>query len=313
MTKIVVFGADGFIGQNLVRALAAVSDNQILAFDRFADYQAGGEHQFTALTNVEVVAGNFFNRDEVANVLDDTQYVFHLISSTTPATSNSDPFIDIDTNVRSTIELLQLCVEKKVKKVIFPSSGGTVYGDIDSQAIDEDTVPAPRSPYGIGKLTIEHYLRYFNFTSGLEYIIYRIANPYGPGQNIYGKQGVIPIFMHKFLTHEPLTIFGDGSMIRDYIYIDDLIRMIVGSYDKDNKYQVYNLGSGNGETVNQIVSAIESCTGSPAERTSLETPPTYIHKSVLSIERFVEEFGIQPSVTIEDGISRTWDYVKSLD
>lgn len=312
MTKIVVLGANGFIGQHLTKALAADDTNEIVAFDRFSEYQDGNEHPFTQLANVEVVAGNFFNRDEVAAVLDGTAYVFHFISSTNPATSNSDPFIDIDTNVRSTVELLQLCVDHQVKKVIFPSSGGTVYGDIDSVAINEQTVPAPRSPYGIGKLTIEHYLRYFKFTSGLDYIIYRVANPYGPGQNIFGKQGVIPIFMHKFLVHEPLTIYGDGSMVRDYIYIDDLIKMMVGSYKSDNKHPVYNLGSGTGESVNQIVDAIEKCTGSIADKTYLDTPPTYIHRSVLDIQQFVNEFGLQPEVSLEEGIARTWDYVKNI-
>lgn len=312
MTKIVVFGANGFIGQHLTRKLAEDTSTEIIAFDRFSEYQDGTDHPFTKYPNVSVVAGNFFNRDEVSAVVDGAAYVFHFISSTNPATSNSDPFIDIDTNVRSTVELLQLCVEHKVKKVIFPSSGGTVYGDIDSEAINEQTVPAPRSPYGIGKLTIEHYLRYFKFTSGLDYIIYRIANPYGPGQNIYGKQGVIPIFMHRFLTHEPLTIYGDGSMIRDYIYIDDLIKMIVGSFAQDNQQPVYNLGSGTGESVNQLVAAIEQCTADTAEKTYLETPPTYIHKSVLDIKQFVDEFGISPEIGLEEGIKRTWDYVKSI-
>jgi UDP-glucose 4-epimerase len=313
MSKIVIFGADGFIGKHLVNALAKTADNDIFAFDRFPDYQIKSEHAFEALNNVTVIPGNFFNRDEVSKVLIDTDYVFHLISTTNPASSNADPFIDVDTNVRASIELFQLCVEHGIKKVIFPSSGGTVYGDIVSDKIDERTAPAPRSPYGIGKLTIEHFLRYFKSTANLNYIVYRIANPYGPGQNIYGKQGVIPIFMHRFLTKEPLSIFGDGSMIRDYIYIDDMVNMMVGSFAKDNRYSEYNLGSGQGYSVNELIEAMEECAGFTIEKRTLVTPPTYVDKSVLNIDRFVDEFTLRPVVSLKDGIARTWKYVKELE
>ena len=204
MPRIVVFGADGFIGRHLTLALARQSADVVTAFDRFTEYRNGEGHVFSAHDNITVVPGDFFNRDEVQASLDKADYVFHLVSATTPASSANDPFIDIDTNLRATIELLEACVEAGVKRVIFPSSGGTVYGDQPATIIDEDALPQPRSPYGIIKLTIENYLRYFKYTHGLDYIVYRIANPYGPGQNIHGKQGVIPIFMYRALHDLPL-------------------------------------------------------------------------------------------------------------
>jgi UDP-glucose 4-epimerase len=313
MGKIVVFGADGFLGRHLVKKLTLVDPSrQIIAFDKFSSYQVGSGHVYEAFPNVHITPGDFFNRHDVQDSLVDCDYAFHLISTTNPATSIDDPFIDIDTNIRSSVELFELCVEANVKKMIFFSSGGTVYGNVDSSLISEQMVPRPQSPYGIGKLAIENYMRYFKNKHGLKYIVYRIANPYGPGQNIYGKQGVVPIFMHKFLNKEPVTVFGDGNMVRDYLYIDDLMNMVVDSYSKNNLYDEYNIGSGNGKTVNDLLKAIEDCTGISIEKSSRETPPTYVEKSVLDIKRFVDEFGLQPQISLEDGIRKTWDYVKEL-
>ena len=313
MGKIVVLGANGFIGRHLTLALAQSSLQPIVAFDRFSSYKAGTDHPFERYEHIEIVPGDFFNRSEVAEVIEGATYVFHLISSTNPATSNDDPFVDIDTNIRSSVELFQLCVEYKVKKIIFLSSGGTVYGDIDHDRIDETTLAQPHSPYGIGKLAIEHYLRYFKTVASLDYVIYRLANPYGPGQNILGKQGVIPIFMHHMLTKEPITIFGQGDMVRDYIYIDDLVNMILQTYTRLNQYDEYNLGSGQGITVKQIIEAIEDCAGFKAKKRHVEAPPTYTQKSVLDDSRFRQEFNLSATTSLEEGLKRTWDYVKTID
>jgi UDP-glucose 4-epimerase len=311
MSKLVIFGADGFIGRHLVGELAADKDNSITAFDRFGSYVIGSDHPFEELKNVKVAPGNFFNREDVTAAIAGADYVFHLISTTNPATSIHDPFIDIDTNLRGSVELFSLCAEAGVKRVIFLSSGGTVYGDINSESIDETTLPAPQSPYAIGKLAIEHYLRYFKSTHELDYIVFRVANPYGPGQNIMGKQGVVPIFMHKVLEKEPLTIFGDGEMVRDYFYINDLAKLIAGSYHQPHRHDTYNLGSGTGTTVNRLVEAIEKCAGYPVEKHSEPTPATYVHKSVLNIDRFVNEFQIKPTTSLEEGLKKTWEHVRS--
>lgn len=311
--KVTVMGADGFLGRHLVRSLASLDNIEIVAFGRFGSKRVGEPHIFDTLENVEIVSGDFLNRESVMSALRDTDTVFHLISTTTPAVSNNDPLVDIDTNVRGSIELLQSCVESGVKKVIYFSSGGSVYGNIDNTSITETDPLHPISPYAIGKVTVENYLRYFEFTHGLDYTIYRIANPYGPGQNIYGKQGVIPIFMHHFYKNQPLNVFGDGSMVRDYIYIDDLINMIVCSFDKPSQYKEFNLGSGEGHSINEVIGAIEACAGVSPKRNTLPIPTTYVQRSVLSIDRFVNEFGYKPKTTMHAGIERTWRYVKELE
>jgi UDP-glucose 4-epimerase len=311
MSKIVVLGGNGFIGKHLIRSLASQSDNEVVAFDRFSAYAIGGGQPFSEFANVEIVVGDFFNRSDLEMAIEGADYVFHLVSTTTPASSDDDPYIDIEI-IRGSVELFEICAEKSVKRVIFLSSGGTVYGDVDSGSIGEAMLPTPRSPYGIAKLTIEHYLRYFKFTSGLDYIVYRVANPFGPGQNIHGKQGVVPIFLNKVLRGKPVTIFGNGQMSRDFFYIDDLIKMLTASYSKPHEYDEYNLGGGVGTTVAQLVEIIEKCVGHKIEKSHIDPPPTYVDKSVLDISRFKSEFGLTPKTGIEEGIKRTWDYVKGL-
>lgn len=312
MSKITVLGANGFIGKNLVKSLAASNDDTIVAFDRFSSYQHEASHPFNQYGNVSILPGDFFSKTDVSNAVEGSDYVFHLISTTNPAIANDDPFMDVETNIKPSVELFQACTEHNVKKLVFLSSGGTVYGDVDSDSIGETTLAEPRSPYGISKLTIEHYLRYFKYVNGLDYVVYRVANPYGTGQNIHGKQGVIPIFMNHIIEDQPITIYGDGEMVRDYIYINDLIDMIVGSYTKNNGHNEYNLGSGQGKSVNEIVAALEKCTGKAIQTNTAPIPSTFIDRSVLNISRFTSEFGITPHTSLESGIARTWEYVKAV-
>lgn len=312
--SIAVLGANGFIGQHLTLALAKQDQNRtVRAFGFYTDNEIDNpNHPFAAYQNIEIIRGDFLNSHDVESVVEGAEYVFHLVSTTTPATSAKDPFIDIDTNLRGSIELFQLCAKHGVKRVIFPSSGGTVYGNAEASVINEETVPRPVSPYGITKLCIENYLRFFKVSHGLDYVIYRIANPYGPGQNIKGEQGVIPIFINKLLSEKPLTVYGDGHMVRDYIYISDLIEMIMASYDKPCNYAEYNLGSGAGISVNEIIAALQSNVSTPISIEHLETPSTFVEKIVLDTTRFNEEFSVPASTNIHDGIALTWEYVKSV-
>lgn len=312
--RVTVFGADGFLGRAIVARLSRMPDLSITAFSHFSSVLRDGpeDHPFSKLPNVTIVPGDFHNRDEVENALTDTDYVFHLVSSTTPASSANDPFIDIDTNVRSTIQLLDICAHKDVKRVIFFSSGGAVYGNVDNNNIKETDNLNPISPYGIGKVTIEHYFEYYRQTHNLDYLIYRVANPYGPGQKVNGKQGVIPIFMHKLIENQPITIFGDGEMVRDYIYIDDFVNMVCGTYDKDTKFHIYNIGSGKGTTVNMLIDAIENNHHSKFKKEYTDLSPAIVKRIVLNIDRFVEEFGIEPKVSLEEGMERTWSYVRDI-
>lgn len=311
--KITIFGGNGFIGRHLVEELSRDKNNIIVVFDRFTDYVKSGENPYMGTENIQAYIGDYFNHDDIRTAIQGSHYVFHLISTTNPALSANDPLIDIETNILKSISLFQVCVEEGVKRVIFLSSGGTVYGDIDNPLINEDIVPKPVSPYGIGKLTIENYLRYFKAKHGLDSITYRVANPYGPGQSVHGKQGVIPIFMNHFIHSEPLNVFGDGSMKRDYIYITDLVRMISASYNKHHTHDIYNVGSGSGFAVLDIIRSIERTAGYKVPIQRIEKPTTYVQDCVLDISKFVNEFNIRPSISLNEGIERTWQYVKEIE
>ncbi len=310
MNKIIVYGANGFIGKNLIDELAQNQEDKIIAFDRFSSEDSHTDNYFSKYNNVDIWPGDFLNISDLEKSLDGIDYVFHLVSTTTPASALMDPFIDIDTNVRASVQLFDLCVKKSIKKVIFLSSGGTVYGDIDSDKISEESVTRPKSPYGIGKLTIESYLRYYNSTYGLDYIVYRIANPYGPHQNIYARQGVIPIFIQHILDSLPLTVFGDGEMLRDYIYVKDVAKMINTSYSVKNHFNEYNIGSGIGRSINDLINLLTNLTNSKPTIINKDKPASYVETSVLDNSRFLKEFGNFDLTSLEDGIERTLDYVK---
>jgi UDP-glucose 4-epimerase len=304
MAKCLVVGANGFIGSHLVDKLVQKGE-EVRAFDRFGEKPIN----FLPNENIEKVSGNFLNRADLGNALEGVDYVFHLVSTTTPATAENDPLIDIETNVRMSVEFLEECVSHKVKKVIFTSTGGAIYGDVGTDApINEDTNPQPVSPYAIGKLTIEHYLRYFSRKYGFSTLTFRISNPYGERHSPINRQGVIPIFLHHIANNEPITLLGDGSMVRDYLYVDDLASLIASSF-KEAKMPLYNLGSGSGVSLNELIETIEYVTQREIQIENSPKPPTFVQKVVLDISRFKNEFGIASETSLEEGIRKTWEYV----
>lgn len=304
MARCLVLGANGFIGSHLVDELANAG-HFVRCFDRYKSKNISFENRHEH--NIEIFRGDFLSTHSLEQALDNIDYVFHFISSTNPYIAENDPVLDIDTNVKMSVELFKLCASKNIKKVIFASTGGAIYGNVNfGSSIEESTYPKPISPYAIGKLSIENYLRYFKVKHDLSYTVLRISNPYGPRQNTLTGQGVISIFLEKLKNNEPLTIYGDGSMVRDYIYIADAVKMIAGCCERDNGDDVYNLGAGKGTSVQEIVDTIEAVTGITPKVTRIETPSTFVNSVILNVNKFKNEFHISPDTNLKTGIELTW-------
>jgi len=305
MARCLVIGANGFLGSHLLDELA-LRGHEMTAFDRFSSV-----HPLYLSQGVTAVAGDFLNRADLACALVGQEFVFHFVSTTTPMSADNDPTLDVRTNVATSIDLFELCVEAGVRKVYFASTGGAIYGDQLGAPLTELSLPQPVSPYAIGKLTIERYLHYFERKYGLRSVALRISNPYGPRQGAMKVQGVIPIFLRRMYRGLPLTIFGDGSMVRDYLYVTDAARMIADTVRMDTDHSLYNIGSGIGVSVNELVEIIRDVTGRIPELEYARVPPTFVDHAVLDVGRFGAEFETAATVSLREGIRRTWqDIIK---
>lgn len=304
MAKCLVLGANGFIGSHLVDSLVAAG-HMVRAFDRFGDNTVS----FNKSDRVEVMAGNYLNKADLLTAVSGMEYVFHFISTTTPATSEDNPLIDINTNIYMSVELFDVCQKEKVKRVIFASSGGSIYGTGEGAHRETDLVQ-PVSPYAIGKLTIEHYLRYFRVKHGLESLVLRISNPYGERQAPHAKQGVIPIFIENILLGNPIAIYGDGSMERDYIYVKDVADIATRLFDRDLAYNTYNIGSGDSESVNEIVEILETVANRQLTKEYKAQPATFLQKVALDTGRLKEELEDMRLIDLREGIEKTYEYLQ---
>ncbi len=303
MSRCLVLGSNGFIGTHLVNALIS-RGHTVRAFDR--DWSRTRYKQHEAVTFMQ---GDFLNRADLAVAVKDMEYVFHFISTTTPATADADPLIDVETNIRMSIELFSICAENKTKRIIFASTGGSVYGEGGDRPKNEADNPLPVSPYAIGKLTIEHYLRYFKVKHNLDYIVARISNPYGEFQALHAKQGVIPVFTENILLGNPITVLGDGSMERDYIYVGDVAAIISKIFDKPNAQNIYNIGSGVATSLKEILAAVQKVTGKRATVDTVAAPPTFIQKIVLDVSRLEKDFGEKATTSLNEGLLKTCAYI----
>jgi UDP-glucose 4-epimerase len=300
MAKCVVIGGNGFLGSHMVDELVA-RGHEVAAFDRFSTsvptYTASG---------VRPIVGDFLNVADLRDAVSDQDYLFHFLSTTTPASAENDPSLDVRTNVAQSIELFEAAVQAGISKVYFASTGGAIYGDQNTNPISEYSVPAPMSPYAIGKQAIEGYLRYFQLKHGLESVSFRISNPYGPRQHPRMKQGVIPIFLQRIARGLPITLYGDGMMVRDFVYVEDVARMIAETVDRVPRHSFYNIGSGLGTTVNDVLALAREVSGRDIAVRYEPRPVTFVDRSVLDVGRFTSEFGLGAFVPLREGLERTW-------
>lgn len=301
MADAVVIGANGFIGSHLVDALV-VAGHRVRAFDRFSSGEPSFESQ-----GVDIMRGEFLSRSDLDQAVAGMDFVFHFLSTTTPATAQDDPTLDIRTNVAQTVELLESCAAAGVEHVYFASTGGAIYGAQDRSEYVETDRTLPVSPYAIGKLTIENYLRYFQAVRGLQSTALRISNPYGTRQHRHKKQGLIPIALRQISLGEPVVKFGDGSMVRDYIFVNDVVQMISQMVGRPHEHDVYNLGSGQGFTVTEVLDSLRRVTGVEFAVEDRPVPVTFVDRVVLDIDRYTSEFGRPDFETLDDGVRATWD------
>lgn len=301
--RYLVIGGGGFIGSHLCEGLLA-GGNNVTVFDR------PNARYLKILTKkgAKIISGDFLDVDAVEQALSNCDMVFHLVSATVPQTSNENPIYDIETNVLGTLRFLDLARRSSVKRIIFASSGGTVYGIPQEIPIKESHPTVPISSYGITKLMIEKYLHLYWKLYGLDYSILRIANAYGERQPITQTQGVISSFLNKAIHQEEITVWGDGSVIRDYIYVGDISNAFMKAALHKGNFKTFNIGSGQGHSITDVICTIENIMQKPltikyAPGRSFDVPI-----NILDITHARIQLKWQPEVGLLDGISRAYEW-----
>jgi UDP-glucose 4-epimerase len=254
--------------------------------------------------------GDITSEGDMAAAVDGCDVLLHLVSTTLPKSSNADPVFDVESNLVSTIRLLDLAVKAGMRKVVFASSGGTVYGDTVDTPILETHPTDPVCSYGITKLAIEKYLHLFQILHGLDYTVLRLANPYGERQRLQASQGAVAVFMGKILGGEPIEIWGDGSVVRDYIYVGDVADALLAAIERTGTERVFNIGSGRGHSLNELIDSIEAATGRTAVRTYMPARNFDVPSNVLSIARAREGLGWAPKVSFDVGLKKFADWIR---
>jgi UDP-glucose 4-epimerase len=304
--KCLVLGGGGFIGSHVVdRLLDAGHEVRIFERPRIPRYRV-----FPA-GRVEWIDGDFQNAALVREALDGIETVLHLVSTTLPKGSNDDPAFDVQSNVVGSLRLFELAVEAGVRRTVFISSGGTVYGLPMGTPIAESHPTDPRVSYGITKLAIEKYLAVFHARHGMEYVVLRVANPYGERQRVDTAQGAIAVFIDRAIRRQAIEIWGDGSIMRDYVHVDDVAQAFVRAVDGEVSSGVFNIGSGVGHSLNDILVEIGAMLGRSVERRYLPGRDIDVPSNVLDITRARTMLAWEPRVQLGPGLARTMAWAQA--
>src|SRR5215470_4556710 len=249
LAKCLVLGGGGFMGMHLCKALTA-RGYPVRVFERPVSESLSAER---ARGSIEWVYGDFVNQNDVAAAVAGCEIVFHLISTTLPKNSNDNPIYDVETNLVGTLGMLEAARASGARRIIFVSSGGTVYGVPKHVPISETHPTDPICSYGIIKLAIEKYLELYHRLHDLNHLVLRIANAYDEGQRPDTAQGAVAVFLHRALNGQPIEIWGDGSVVRDYLYISDIVDAFVRAVEYSGNFRIINIGSSRGHSVNDLL------------------------------------------------------------
>lgn len=299
--NILIFGGGGFIGSTIAdRLLQEGHALRIFERPRVPPYR-----KFSANEQVEWVAGDLSSAHDVADAVSGMDVVLHLVSTTLPKNSNDDPVYDVQSNLVATLRMLNAMVEHKILKIVFISSGGTVYGNPEYLPIDEKHPTNPLVSYGITKLAIEKYLKVYQHLHGIDYVVLRVANPYGERQRIETAQGAVGVFLYRALIGQPIEIWGDGSVMRDYIHVSDVAEAFVKAIAYNGKEGCFNVSSGSGTSLNDLIAMLEEVVEKHIDVRYLPGRSFDVPVSVLSNQLALKQLDWAPKVSMPDGIKRT--------
>jgi UDP-glucose 4-epimerase len=300
--NVLIIGGNGFIGSHLVDAFLK-NNHFVRVFDQFS------ERFRKPLQGVDYILSSVKNISDLQNSMIGIDIVFHLASSSVPSTSNLDPIEDINNNLLDSLNIFSAAINAKIKRIVYFSSGGAIY-DPSSLPLKEEDSLKPISSYGIVKSTVESYLKLYERMYNLETLIVRPSNPYGPRQGNFMTQGVISTFLKKIHLEEKISIFGDGNSIKDYIYIEDFVSIIIKIVES-NSNGIYNVGAGYGTSINEILEKIILVTNKIPDLEYRDQQNFDIPNFVLNNDKvkslLSENYRF---TTIDEGIRRTYDWIK---
>jgi UDP-glucose 4-epimerase len=303
--KILILGGSGFIGSHIVDKLVSLGYSVRVyckSSEKILNLQL-------SIKKIELFQGDLSNEELLNKALDGVSVVVHLISSSIPSTSNKDFADDLQENVIKTLKLFELAKKSGVLKIIFASSGGTIYGIPSQLPILESQLCNPICSYGISKLIIEKYLYLHNYLYGIDYAVLRISNPYGPRQNPFGNVGFINVLLSSVMNKKPITIWGDGTVSRDFLYISDLVDVFIKAIELNTPSRVYNVGSGKSYSLNDVIQISREVTGSPVEVFYSSSRIHDVPINYLDINLAKNELFWSPKVNIIDGVRLLWNNI----
>jgi UDP-glucose 4-epimerase len=305
--RILVLGGSGFLGSHIVDKFLA-EKHDVAVYDLYP------ERFRRSPSGIKFYTGDFGNvgaLDELIATGFDA--VIHCVSTTTPKSSNESPEFDIQSNVIGTLYLLDICVKRNVGKVVFLSSGGTVYGDIgDRDKVDETHAVRPMCSYGVSKLTIEHYLDVYRHLRGLDYVALRLSNPYGERQSPLRALGALTVFLHKSLRRESVEVWGDGRVTRDFIYVGDVANAVYLATVKPVS-GIFNVGTGTGLSLREILVEISNVIGRETTVNWLASRSFDVPRIVLDATKLRRATDWNCVTPIQEGVAITADWLRNTD
>ncbi len=303
---VVVLGGLGFIGSHICRRLVAAG-YAVRIFDKlYASHKLVEDIE----GEIEIIEGDISRPHDVLNVIANADTLIHLVHTTVPGSSMDDPAYDLNSNVAASANWLKSLSETELRRILFVSSGGTVYGIPRTNPISEDHPTNPINSYGITKLAIEKYMLMYSSMFNIECRVLRPSNVYGPGQRLGIGQGVIGVLADRALRAEPLEIWGTGENLRDYLYVEDMVTATMALLNYNGRHQIFNISSGKGRSVLDIVAILHDQLGYLPEVVYKPERGFDVDVNVLDSSLLRVETGWHPLVDLAEGIGRTLQCMK---